>query len=182
MSALQMVEHILENNRLTAELLGQFFTAFKGSGYESTLDAIVDEMLGRQLSHFSGSDQHHCLVRKVVEYLLRQFHRRKCHGNGGRSNVRFGPHPFRDGKRFVQEAVQDDSDVWYSRRNHRRSSLAEYLGFTHHHGIETRRNPEDVANGCFSVQSIKVLIQHVEGEIVVIRKEPLYPPMPPAMS
>jgi len=173
----QLIEQVVEADRLAVEFVRQPLRPLEGPvGNHQPAHAVVEEVLGRQFAHLAGADQHDGLVGEIVEDLAGQLHGGKGDGNRRGGDLRFGADPLGNGKGLVEKTVEDDArGPVFGGVTVGCLDLAENLRFTYHHGVEAGGNAEDVADGVFAMECIKVRLQALQRYLVVVGQEALYP-------
>jgi hypothetical protein len=119
------------------------------------------------------------MIFQILENLPSQFHGGTADGNTPLGNARFFPHLLGDIERLFKQLVQDHPrGTERTRRIVGILHLPQNLGFAQHHRIQTGRHTEQVLHRTFILIAVKIFIQFLGADIVVIADEIFKKPDP----
>ena len=158
---------------LLGDLPGDERGAFLGAvGDEDGGGALLDEVAGGELGHLAGADEQDGLALQRAEDLAREIHRDRGDGDGGAADLRLGADALGYGEGALEQRIERGGDgADFARDGVGLLYLAEDLRLADDHGVERRRDAEEVADGFAVAELVQVRLDSVGGDGEVLVEE-----------
>ncbi len=149
--------------------MGKVDGPFQGAvGDNHLLDALGNEMLGREFGHLAGAGQQHAFFVQVAEDFPGHLHRGIADRDGAAADVGFGPDPLGNGEGLVEKTVEQQAGgLGFRRAAIGLFELAQDLRFADDHRVQAGGHPKEV------IDRVAVLVQVAVFPGVLIRQAAL---------